>query len=365
MYMFGCFSIMIYNAFVIYRKKSRSKAMKKNTAGWIKSVCQQITANDAAICPRHKKHLIKNLAHVEELIAFSHALNFFNLGYSKDFYNKYMSILVESKIFQSLALAYKKKKNEEQAYFAHFVSQHPSVAKNAEGICKNTTDSIVSFTVNSDIYCRVNVLKALCKLGDMHGIISVLQFYSDKPAFIHHKLLAEDLYGFAGDKEVLALTLWEKHKFLNDNIVLGVITFIAMFSDRFKTAFLPVLQSQSANADIRLALIRYYKEYNFEPAQPILIEYLNQTDSYELAMAAALSLSAYPGFATIHALNTALESENWYVRYNAVSSLVELGAYRDRFSYNAQSRDSNVLQMIDYKLDHANEKYVNASEVII
>jgi len=363
--MIGCFSIMIYNAFVIYRKKSRSKAMKKNTAGWIRAVDQQLAANNADICPKHKKRLTKSLTHVEELIAFSHALNFIYLEYGKDLYKKYVRILVEGKIFQLLALVYKRKKNEERAYFAYFVSRHPAVAKNAEGICKNTTDTMVSFTTNSDIYCRVNVLKALCKLGDMQGIVSALQFFSDKPTFIHHKLLAEDLYSFAGDKEVLALKLWENHELWNNNIVLGIITFITMFSGGFKTAFLPVLQNQSAGADTRLAIIRYYKKYSFEPARPILIEYLDQTENYELAIEAASCLSVYPGFATKHALKTALQSENWYVRYNAVSSLVELGAYQDSLSNNAQSSDSDLSQMIDYKLDHANEKYVNASEVII
>jgi len=351
--------------FVIYRKKSRSKAMKKNTAEWIKAVSQQLDANGASICSKHKKRLIKSLTHVEELIAFSHALNFTKLEYGKDIYKKYVLLLVESKIFQSLALAYKKKKNDERAYFAYFVSLHPSVAKNAEGLCKNTTDTIALFIVKSDIYCRANVLKALCRLGDMHGLVSVLQFYSDKPAFIHHKLLAENLYSFAGDKEVLALKLWSNHSLWNDNVVLGIITFIAMFSDKFKNAFLPVLQSQTASMGIRLAIIRYYKEYNFEPAQPILIEYLNQTECYELAMEAATSLSVYPGLATTHALKTALESENWYVQYNAVSSLVELGVYPDSSSYNAQIYNNDVLQMIKYKLDHANEKYVNVSEVII
>jgi len=363
--MFGCFSIMIYNVFVIYRKKRRSKTMKKNTTRWINGICQLFDANDATISPKNRRHLIRTLTHVEELIAFSHALCFVNLEYSKDIYKKYMSMLVERKVFLSLTHVYKKKKNEEQAYFAHFISQHPSVAKNKEGICKNTIDTMVSFTVNSDIYCRVNVLKALCRLGDMQGIVSVLQFYSDKPTFIHHKLLAEDLYGFAGDKEGLALELWDKHKLWNDNITLGIITFIAMFSGGFRTAFLPILQSQSVSADIRLALIRYYKEYNFEQAQPILQEYLNQTENYDFAIEAASSLSAYPGLSTTYALNTALESENWYVQYNAVSSLVELGAYPDSFSNNGQCRDSNVLQMIDYKLSHANEKYVNASENII
>ena len=363
MYMLGCFSIMAYNSLVIYRKRSRSKFIKKNTTRWIDAIYQQLATNNATICPKHKKHLSKNLTHVEKLIAFSYALNFFNQGYGKDLYKKYMSILAESRIFQPLVQSYKKKRSQERAYFAHFVSQHPSVAKDAEGLCKNTTDTMVMFAVKSDIYCRVNVLKALSRLGDMQGIASVLQYFSQKPAFIHHKLLAEDLYNFAGDKEALALKLWEGHELWNDNIMLGVITFIAMFSGGFQADFLPVLQRQSTSEDIRLALIRYYKQYSYEPALPVLIDYLNQTDNYELAMEAATSLSAYPGPTTTHVLNTALESENWHVRYNAVSSLVELGAYLGSDSDSAQSRDSDVLQIIEYKLDHAVENFVNASEI--
>ena len=337
--------------------------MKKNTAKWIKVICQQ-TVN-ATISSKNRRDLINKLTQVEELIAFSHALNSIKYEHDEDMYKNYMATLVKRRVFLSLAHVYKKKKSEERAYFAYFVSKHPLVAKNTEGICKNTINTMVSFTANSDIYCRVNVLKALCKLGDVQGIVDVLQFYSDKPAFIHHRLLAEDLYSFTGNKEVLALKLWEHHKLWNNNIVLGVITFISLFSDGFKTTFLPMLQSQSVSADILIAIIRYYKKYVFEPIQPILIEYLNQTENYELAIEAASSLSVYPRPTTIHALNSALESENWYVRYNAVSSLVEIGAYTDCFNNNAQNSDNNVLQMIDYILDHANEKYVTESEVII
>jgi len=361
--------------FVIYRKRNRAKAMKKNTAGWIKTIHQQLAANNSNICPKHKKHLLKSLIRTGELIAFSHALKFFNRGDSKDLYKAYVRLLAQSTIFQQLALVYKKKKNAERAYFAYFISIHPLVVKSEDIICKNTTDTMVSFTKNADIYCRVNVLKALCKLGDLHGLVSVLQLYSNKAAFIHHKLLAEDLYNFAGDKDKLALKLWENYKLWSNNILLGVITFITIFSDMFKTAFLPVLQNQYASIDIRIALIHYYKKYIYEPALPIMLEYLTQTKSYELAIAAATTLSAYPGRPTTNALTSALESENWYVRYSAVSSLVELDAYPmgvslqgvrpDMFINNAQSRDSNVQQMIEYKLDHANEKYVNASEVII
>ena len=357
MYMFGCFSIMAFNAVMIYRKKVDNKAMQKNTDKWIKTIHQQLNSNIVS------RRVTKKLKHVEKLMAFYTALNHFKHRCS-DSYDKYMTMLTESAVFQPIALAYKKKKSAERAYFAYFVNQYPSVAKNTDGICKNITDTMVSFITASNIYCGVNVLKALCRVGDMHGVINTLQFFSDKSVYVHHKLLAEDLHSFSGNKEELAAKLWENHSMWSDNIVLGVISFITMFSDGFKSDFLPVLERQSTNATICLAIIRYYKKYSFAPAQPILIKHLNQTDNYDIAIEAASALSTYPGFITTRALGGALQSENWHVRYNAASSLVELGVFTDNTSDRIPSGNNDVQQMVQYRLAHANgENYMNVSDI--
>jgi len=359
MYLTGCISLMAYNAVVIFHKKNSSQKMLKNTNKWIKSISQKSFGS------KYKKHLIKNLKHVEKLIAFSNALNYFKRKQSDESYSKYMNMLVQSEIFRTLAIAYRHKKNEERAYFAYFISQYPQLAKNTEGICIDTINTIVSYIETSDIYCRSNVLKALCRVGDMHGIANVLQSFSDNLNFIHHRLLAEDLFSFAGNKEVLALYLWEKYKLWNSNIMLGVITFITMFSDVFKDAFLPILQNKSTNDKICIAIIRYYKAYSFKPAQPILVEYLNQTENYDFAIEAAATLSAYPGQDTIHALIAALQSNNWHVRYSAASSLVTLGEYPDHLINNPNNH-GDALQLVQYMLAHtSNEKSMNVSEVII
>jgi len=365
MYMVGCLSLMIYNAMVLYHKRSRSNAMLYSTDKWIKAIYKQLTVDSGAttLSQKHKKQLLKSLKRVEKLITFSNALNYFKLEHSADSFEKYMSMLVQSEIFHILAVIYKEKKSEERAYFAHFVSQYPQVAKNTDGICTNMIDTIVSYIESSDIYCRANVLKALCRVGDVYGIINVLQFFNDKHNFIHHKILAEDLFNFTGDKEVLALFLWGKYKVWNYNIMLGIITFITMFSDGFKNAFLPVLQNQSASKEIRIAIIRYYKEYYFKPAQHVLIEYLNQTENYDFATEAASALGAYPGQITTNALISALQSDNWYVQYNAASSLAALGEF---FINGLPSRNSDTLQIMRYMLEHISDKKdMNVSEVII
>jgi len=329
---------MIYNAITVYRKKKQQKYYDKQYSKYVVAIYQQFPhgVDVVALSPKHVKYLIKSLVRVENLIAFSGTLNHLKLNGCSNIFENYMGLLVQSRVFSTIAINYSEKKNEERAYFAYFISQYPVLAKNTEGICTNTINTMVSYITDSDIYCRANVLKALCRVGDMHGIINVLQSFSDQQNFIHHRLLAEDLYNFAGDKEVLALYLWGKYKIWNDNVMLGVITFIAMFSDGFTNTFLPVLQNKATGTEIRIAIIQYYNRYNFKPAQPVLLELLAQTDNYDLAMESAATLSVYPGHTTTNALSDALQSENWYVKHNAAYSLVAL-----------------------------NEKEMNVSEVII
>jgi len=342
--------------------------MLNNTNKWIKIMHRQLSVENGmtSVNAKYKKYLLKKLKRVETLIAFSNALNYFKLEYGHDSYNQYLDALVESEVFHTLAIVYRHKKNEERAYFAYFISQYPQLARNTEGILTDTANIIISYIEASDIYCRSNVLKALCSIGDTHGIVNVMQLFSDKANFIHHRLLAEELFNFSGNKEELALHLWEKYKIWNDNIMLGVITFITMFSDTFKGAFLPMLQSKSTDSEIRLAIIRYYKQYSYMPAQPVLMEYLNNTENYEFATEAAAALSEYPGQDTVDALTSALQSENWHVQYSAATSLVALGGYRHSYFNDLASGGSGVLQIIRYLLEHkVNEKDMNVSEAII
>jgi len=336
--------------------------MLRNTNKWIIAIYKHSTVKRS----KHEKYLLKDLKHVEHLIAFSNALNYFKIKCDTGFLDEYIDFLVKSEIFRTLAIIYRQKKNEERAYFAYFISQYPQLAKDTDGVCTDIIDTMVSYIDASDIYCRSNVLKALCRIGDIHGVINILQLFNDKLYFIHHRLLAEDLSNFAGYKDVLALYLWGKYKVWNDNIMLGVITFITMFSNEFKGIFLPVLQNKSIGAELRIAIIHYYKKYSYKAAQPVLVEYLNQTENYDFATEAAAALSEYPGQSTVNALTSALQSDNWHVQYSAASSLVALGEYSDSYFSDLISSDGNALRIVQYMLEHTNdEKKMNVSEVII
>ena len=362
MYLLGCFALMIYNAIIIYRKKRQRNTMARRTESWMTSINKEILTREVieTLSLVHEREIVQRLNRVEDLIAYMNALNHFKQDHKQaHFFNNYMNMLVKSNVFFTLSIDYLEKRNEEKAYFAYFISQYPQAAQTESGVCTNTTNTIVSYINDSDIYCRTNVLKALCKVGDMYGIVNVLQFYSDSNSYVHHKLLAEDLFNFAGDREVLALFLWDNYRTWNFNIVVGVVTFITMFSTAFKTAFLPALKNKSLNAEIRLAIIRYYKKYHHAPAQDTIIEYLGQTDNYAFANQAASALSEYPSNATTSALTIALDSDNWYVRRNAIVSLIALGEYTGGMvDSDLPSTNTEARQLIQYTLEHASEEKV-------
>jgi len=344
MYMAGCVTILIYNAVAIWRKNRTGWLIPYNTDIWVKTIYQQLTAAS----PKHEKHLLRQLKRVETLIAFSAALNHVARENSSALYERYMGMLSQSEVIRRLAAVYKNRPNEEKAYFAYFISQHPV----------NISEAIIPFVEDSNIYCRVNVLKALCSMGDMHGVEAVLQFFSDKRIFVHHMLLAEDLYNFAEDKEALAFKLWGNHRLWDGNIVLAVISFITMLSDRYKEAFLPVLKNRLLPADVRVGIMRYYSKFYFQPALPVLIQYLAQTDNYQFAIEAAAALITYPGAATTQALVAALKSESWHVRYGAASTLVALGEYMA--GIGVEGKDGETVGMMQYVLAQSEARALDA-----
>jgi len=358
MYLLGCVSIMVYNAMVIIRKNNSSKAMVRNTDRWAKEIKIQLEQDEYELNPKHEKNLRRYLRNVEQLIAYSNALGRIkNEDYAAAL-DRYMVKLVENDVFVYLTADYRDRRTQERAYLAFFISQYPQVAKNSDGISSGTVDNMVSYIEDSDIYCRVNVLKALSHVGDMYGVANVLQFFSERRYFIHHKLLADELLCFVGNKEDLAKRLWSNHRIWNPNIMLGVVNFITMCSGAFDEEFLPVLKNPSANVEIRLAIMRYYRKNIYSQVHPILLEYLSQTENYDFAIVAAFVLDAYPSPVTTAALKAALESDKWHVRYNAITSLVNLGEYSEDMVNELIEHDNDALQILQYKLEHAGGKEI-------
>jgi hypothetical protein len=130
-------------------------------------------------------------------------------------------------------------------------------------------------------------------MGNVPGIVNVLQIVHDRDLFMHNQLLTNELSKFTGDQEILGDYLWSETQKWNDNITVSVIQFITRFSPRYDKAFLPILQDSSASAEVRGAIVRYYRKYTYEPARQILTELANDSTDMDLAIEAESALVSY------------------------------------------------------------------------
>ena len=237
-----------------------------------------------------------------------------------------------------------------RAYFAYLIAQYkPCDGREYRPIM----EVLLSYLDNSTVYCRENVLNALCALGNLQSVVNMLQILNDRQWFHHQKLLADGLMTFTGDREALAQRLWEHAKRWDLHLRIAVIQFIAGCTAQFQETFLPILKAQSDDLEVRLAILRYYRRYPYEPVRPLLLNYLQHSDGSDvsLAIVSAAVLDQYPGEDTVKTLKKALQHSNWYVRYNAATSLVNLKVGDEVLQDVLNGTDRYAKEILAYKLE--------------
>jgi len=324
-FMIVCISLMIFNFVIIHhiqRKNSSSTGIVKR---WIKRLYRQapITSGKKLSTVKYEKFLLRKLAHTENLVAYSQALQYLK-DKSPEIYNSYAD--TKYVVFKKLANIYRRKSSIERTYYAEFIYDFPQVAEEAYG---QLVDVLISYIDGSNVYCRTNILRALCSLGSAQGVVRALRTINNNSLFMHNRILTNELSKFKGDKEILAEYLWNECTDWNDNLLVSVIKFVTEFSDRYGNLLFPILQDPSTDTEVRCNIIRYYGTYSHDPAYSILIDFIVNPTNIDLAIEAAAALSLYPSSKTVTTLKDALSSPDWYIRYNASYALIKLGNKAD------------------------------------
>jgi len=345
-FMIICISLMIFNFVIIYYGQGRDTPSVSKIKKLKAILCWESVLMFGA-GPSHEKVLLKKLSNVADLVAYSDTLKRLKNNspetYRDYIHNKYST-------FQKLADIYSRKHSIERACYADFVSNFPEVA----GMNKQMLDTLISYIYGSGVHCRVNVLRALCSIGSVSGVANALQVISDSSLFIHDQILTNELLNFKGDKEILGDRLWDEGRHWNDNVTVSVVQFITSVSDYYGETFMPVLQNSSTSTEVRAAIIRYYGEHIYEPARPVLIDFIINSTDVNLAIEAASALALYPAPDTIAALKGALSSSDWHVRYNASNTLVRLKP-KTQLLEILQGESNYAREIVDYML----EQHVN------
>lgn len=347
-YLFICTMMLLYNILYIFFSDRREKKYEGSVREWKKSIERQIhlLSEGKSLEPSHKKLMENKLTNTNELISYVRALDAL-----REQGEKLEEYLQENYIvIQSLAYYYGRKKSMERAFFAFFISQNvPYHGKEYIPLM----EILLSYLEDSTIYCRENVLKALYALGNSQAVENAWEIINNRQWFHHQKLLSDGLTNFTGDKEELAERLWSNLKKWENNLMVSVVQFITASSDKFKERFFVVLQSEDVDLEIRLAILRYYRRHIYEPVKPLLLSYLrgeNVTDE-NMRIVTAFVLDRYPGEDTVAALKAALHHSNWYFRYNAASSLVNLKVDISQLQDVLEGKDRYAKEILTYMME--------------
>ena len=208
---------------------------------------------------------------------------------------------------------------------------------------------LLDFLDNSTVYCRENVLRALCAMGSAPALEHALARFHEQGWYHQPRLISDGLTAFAGDRAALARRLWDAGAAWDENLRIGIIQFASNLSESFADLFLPALTQKETSSETRFALIRYFQRKPTPAARPILFELaLTGKDEGGPAIAACAALARYPGPDTEQVLEDALLSRNWYVRRNAAASLSALGVEAETLTKPRQSGDRYAVEMLTY-----------------
>ena len=116
---------------------------------------------------------------------------------------------------------------------------------------------------------------------------------------------------------------------------------------------LALLQDDSRNKELHFPAIRYLGRYPYEPARALLLCLARDDDPvrWEYEAVSAAALAGYTGQDVQEALVQALQSPNWYVRYNASASLERQGLSYKSLLGRLRADDRYAREMLTYRLE--------------
>ena len=248
-----------------------------------------------------------------------------------------------------LAMIYREEEDINAGNFAYFLSRYTA---SEQMIIDSLQDILLDYVRKDNLYCRHNALKALYHFAEEEHIVEALKIADDDVVFLHEKLIVEGLLSFSGNHHRLIARLWEEFSSFSNHIQHAILNYIRFHSGEYALEMFEIMNDKKMEKELRLAAIRYFGKYFYEPAQEVLIAFVKDKDPthWEYATVAVGSLAKYPAEEVIDVLKEALHSSNWYVRYAAAQSLEHHDVDYSDIIDIAIGNDRYAREMIMYRL---------------
>ncbi|HHT94872.1 MAG TPA: HEAT repeat domain-containing protein [Clostridia bacterium] len=306
----------------------------------------ELVSKNEEIDKQKQQYLYRNFTKIRFLKAFHEIVK---EQAAVDYESTFTYLKLCKPLFEYLIIEFDNKENSKKGYLAFLVGEFK--------LCDETVydfivSAMISYTTNKSVYVRQNALHALYTSDNGEAILTAMLRMQEMKIKHNNKLISDGLMLFHGDRARLASLLWKEYSRFDVSTRVAIINFIRMSTLDYSEKFLKLLKDEHSHKEIRLAIIRYFGRMTYAPAGQYLVELLRQKNAeWEYRAIAATSLASYKNDETVNALKEALTSDNWYVRFNASESLVELDVeYVDLVDiYNGPDRYAR--EILEYKME--------------
>lgn len=220
---------------------------------------------------------------------------------------------------------------------------------------------IVDFLIDSlkikNIDLRISSLNSIAKIGNVESFIEALIFISKNNIYINKKVLVKIIDKFKDDIKII-YGLLKILNDLNENIQCSIIDNFSKNNYYFLNSYLLNKLKNEENKEVRIALLKYFRENYFEEFSKIIIKFL-YSDFWEERAVCAKVASTYYSEAMEGELKKSISDSNWYVRLNSANSIVENTINFKIIEEILLGQDNYAKEILLYSLKAKDEKNYN------
>lgn len=338
--------------FIFRHNDERTEKYKEQLGKKIKEELE----NDE-VSAEHLRYLSKKLRRINNLICFDKTLEELYPA-DPERIRRYIDSLTPTFIY--LNLIYARKNQTQLAYFPYLISKYKFHRGESIGII---IDTMLELVKSPSLYCRENALHALYVQGDCESVITALKIIDSNRFYFHSKLITDGLQEFEGDRDRLDGELWAQLSDFSEKMQLSLLNYFRFSRGCHKENFFRLLTGEDVSDEIAYCAIRYFGKYRYEPAYPHLTRFAKMSSEthWEYVAISATALCTYPCGETVEILKELLKSRNWYVRYNASQSLLELGVEYSALAEILEGDDRYAAEILRYRFDQKRMKEKEAA----
>lgn len=321
-YIYGavCVSMIFFNIIYTLVLKGSNPRLKKRCEKLSVPVQNQLHKITQEENPdqKHLSWLSRKLKHLDNLIAFDRVLEQICGSADNKAAQEYLYRI--QPVILYLAVVYEKRDNMQAGYFSYFISRYAVKRRQPIDSLQNI---LLNYIRKDNLYCRINALDALYRLGSVEHIVDAIRLQDDGKIYLHEKILTEGLLSYTGEHTKLIDALLAELSAFTEHTRLAILNYIRFQTGDYKEEMLAIMTDETQPKELRLSAIRYFGRYFYRPAEKVLLSFAKDKNPtrWEYTNVAVASLGKYAGDEVIQVLKEALHSDNWYVRYSAAETL--------------------------------------------